>query len=190
MTTAPRPTSAAPRQSLRTEILEARPVNLDGFVEEWPEKGLVAMESDFDPVPSIRVEDGRIVELDGKARADFDFMDTFIADHAIDVASAEDLRIAPETLELQAQLADASNRPQLAMNFRRAAEMCAIPDAEVLGMYNALRPRASTAAQLTELADRLQDTWSAPVCAALVREAAEVYARRDLLARPVADSDQ
>ncbi|GAA4748664.1 diol dehydratase small subunit [Modestobacter marinus] len=98
--------------------------------------------------------------------------------------SAEDLRIAPETLELQAQLADASNRPQLAMNFRRAAEMCAIPDAEVLGMYNALRPRASTAAQLTELADRLQGTWSAPVCAALVREAAEVYARRDLLARP------
>lgn len=97
--------------------------------------------------------------------------------------SAEDLRIAPETLELQAQLADASNRPQLAMNFRRAAEMCAIPDAEVLGMYNALRPRASTAAELAAMADRLETTWSAPVCAGLVREAAEVYARRDLLAR-------
>ncbi|KGH44915.1 MULTISPECIES: diol dehydratase small subunit [Modestobacter] len=103
--------------------------------------------------------------------------------------SAEDLRIAPETLELQAQLADASNRPQLAMNFRRAAEMCAIPDAEVLGMYNALRPRASTADQLASMADRLEGTWSAPVCAALVREAAEVYARRDLLARPAAGSE-
>ena len=103
--------------------------------------------------------------------------------------SAEDLRIAPETLELQAQLADASNRPQLAMNFRRAAEMCAIPDAEVLGMYNALRPRASTADQLAAMADRLEGTWSAPVCAALVREAAEVYARRDLLARPAAGSE-
>jgi propanediol dehydratase large subunit len=77
------------RSSRRTEILESRPVNLDGFVEEWPEKGLVAMESDFDPRPSVRVEDGRIVELDGKARADFDFMDTFIADHAIDVATTE-----------------------------------------------------------------------------------------------------
>ena len=103
--------------------------------------------------------------------------------------SAEDLRIAPETLELQAQLADASNRPQLAMNFRRAAEMCAIPDDEVLGMYNALRPRASTADQLAAMADRLEGTWSAPVCAALVREAAEVYARRDLLARPAAGSE-
>ena len=77
------------RTSLRTDILEDRPVNLDGFVEEWPEKGLVAMESAFDPEPGVRVEDGVIVELDGKPRADFDFMDTFIANHAIDVASAE-----------------------------------------------------------------------------------------------------
>ncbi|NMH98710.1 propanediol/glycerol family dehydratase large subunit [Pseudonocardia acidicola] len=77
------------RTSIRTEILENRPVNLDGFVEEWPEKGLVAMESEFDPRPSVRVEDGRIVELDGTPRADFDFMDTFIADHAIDVATTE-----------------------------------------------------------------------------------------------------
>jgi propanediol dehydratase large subunit len=82
-------TSTKPRTSRRTEVLESRPVNLDGFVEEWPEKGLVAMESDFDPAPSVRVEDGRVVELDGRARADFDFMDTFIANHAIDVASAE-----------------------------------------------------------------------------------------------------
>jgi propanediol dehydratase large subunit len=82
-------TTTEPRPSIRTELLESRPVNLDGFVEEWPEKGLVAMESDFDPAPSIRVEDGRVVELDGRARADFDFMDTFIANHTIDVASAE-----------------------------------------------------------------------------------------------------
>jgi propanediol dehydratase large subunit len=88
-------TSTKPRTSTRTEVLESRPVNLDGFVEEWPEKGLVAMESDFDPAPSVRVEDGRIVELDGKARADFDFMDTFIANHAIDVASAEECTAIP-----------------------------------------------------------------------------------------------
>ncbi|MEK6442430.1 propanediol/glycerol family dehydratase large subunit [Pseudonocardia sp. T1-2H] len=82
-------TATQPRHSRRTEILEDRPVNLDGFVEEWPEKGLVAMESDFDPAPSVRVEDARIVELDGRARADFDFMDAFIADHAIDVGTTE-----------------------------------------------------------------------------------------------------
>ncbi|MGY1681612.1 propanediol/glycerol family dehydratase large subunit [Geodermatophilus sp. SYSU D01176] len=88
-------TTTEPRPSIRTEVLESRPVNLDGFVEEWPEKGLVAMESDFDPAPSVRVEDGRIVELDGRSRADFDFMDTFIANHAIDVASAEQSMAIP-----------------------------------------------------------------------------------------------
>ncbi|MHA6792339.1 propanediol/glycerol family dehydratase large subunit [Pseudonocardia bannensis] len=87
--TATQPAPSNRRTSRRTEILDSRPVNLDGFVEEWPEKGLVAMESDFDPRPSVRVEDGRIVELDGRARAEFDFMDTFIADHAIDVATTE-----------------------------------------------------------------------------------------------------
>ncbi len=79
--------TAAKRRSLRTEVLEARPVNLDGFVEEWPEVGMVAMDSAFDPHPSVRVEAGVIVEMDGKERAEFDFIDQFIADNAIDVAT-------------------------------------------------------------------------------------------------------
>jgi len=98
-------TTTEGRRSKRTEILEARPVNLDGFVEEWPEKGLVAMESDFDPTPSVRVEDGRIVELDGRARADFDFMDTFIADHALDVETAEEVNAIP-SIEIARMLVD------------------------------------------------------------------------------------
>jgi len=77
------------RHSARTEVLEARPVNLDGFVEEWPEVGMVAMDSPFDPQPSVRVENGLIVEMDGTERADFDFIDQFIADKAIDVATTE-----------------------------------------------------------------------------------------------------
>lgn len=85
------------RTSKRADMLESRPVNLDGFVEEWPEKGLVAMESDFDPSPSVRVENGVIVEMDGRERAAFDFMDTFIADHAIDVEVAERATAIPST---------------------------------------------------------------------------------------------
>lgn len=77
------------RRSLRTEALEARPVNLDGFVEEWPEVGMVALDSEFDPRPSVRVQDGVIVEMDGVARADFDFIDQFIADKAIDIQTTE-----------------------------------------------------------------------------------------------------
>ncbi|WP_433801487.1 diol dehydratase small subunit [Actinomycetospora sp. CA-084318] len=94
----------------------------------------------------------------------------------------EDLRVTPETLVLQGRIAESMGRRQLGENCRRAAEMTAIPDAEVLAMYNALRPRASTAAQMEEIAARLEGTYSATTCAALVREAAEVYAARNLLA--------
>ena len=48
-------------------IRRARPVNQDGYVKEWPEVGLIAMNSPFDPTPSIKIENGRIVEMDGSA---------------------------------------------------------------------------------------------------------------------------
>lgn len=77
------------KRSKRIETLDARPVNLDGYINEWPEMGFVAMSSPYDPEPSVRVEDGRIVELDGKYREDFDFIDQFIADYAINIERTE-----------------------------------------------------------------------------------------------------
>ncbi|MBC9783854.1 propanediol/glycerol family dehydratase large subunit [Heliobacterium chlorum] len=77
------------KRSKRFEVLAARPVNQDGFVVDWPEVGLIAMNSPNDPVPSIKVVNGKVVELDGKQREDFDFIDQFIADYAIDVNVAE-----------------------------------------------------------------------------------------------------
>ena len=53
----------------RMRILDAKPVNLDGFSVTNPELGLVAMHSPFDPEPSLVVRDGVVVELDGKAEA-------------------------------------------------------------------------------------------------------------------------
>ena len=97
--------------------------------------------------------------------------------------TAEDLRVTPDTLALQGRIAASTGRRQLAENFTRASEMTAIPDQEVLAMYNSLRPNASSAAQLEELASKLESTYSATTCAALVREAAQVYAARNLLAQ-------
>lgn len=77
------------KRSKRFEALAARPVNQDGFVEEWPEVGLMAMGSPNDPTPSIKIENGKIVEMDGVARSNFDFIEQFIADYAIDVKVAE-----------------------------------------------------------------------------------------------------
>jgi propanediol dehydratase small subunit len=96
----------------------------------------------------------------------------------VDVA---DLRIHPETLERQAVVAEQHGNPQLAGNLRRAAELTRLPDDEVLAIYEALRPGRSTPAQLTELAASL-DGRGLPRCAALLTEAADVYARRGLSA--------
>ena len=77
------------KRSKRIETLDARPVNLDGYINEWPEMGFIAMSSPYDPKPAVKVEDGRIVELDGKYREDFDFIDQFIADYAINIERTE-----------------------------------------------------------------------------------------------------
>ena len=92
-----------------------------------------------------------------------------------------DLRIHPETLERQAVVAEEHSNPQLAENLRRAAELTQLPDDEVLAIYEALRPGRSSATQLTALAGSLADR-GLPRCAALVAEAADVYARRGLTA--------
>lgn len=90
-----------------------------------------------------------------------------------------DLRIAPETLERQAVIAEHHGNPQLAANLRRAAELTLLPDDEVLAIYEALRPGRASAAELTALAGSLA-ARSLPLTAALIAEAAEVYARRGL----------
>jgi propanediol dehydratase small subunit len=92
-----------------------------------------------------------------------------------------DLRIHPEALERQAKIAEAHENQQLADNLLRAAELTQLPDEEVLAIYEALRPGRSSAAQLTALASSLAGR-GLPRCAALVAEAAEVYARRGLTA--------
>lgn len=95
---------------------------------------------------------------------------------------AADLRITPDTLRLQAQISEKVGRTQLGANLRRAAEMTALSDERVLAIYNALRPNASTKAELESIAEELSSQYHAELLAELVREAAEVYERRDVLA--------
>ncbi len=93
----------------------------------------------------------------------------------------DDTRIHPDTLLRQAKVAEEHGNPQLADNLRRAAELATIDDSELLAVYAALRPHRSTAQQLRQIAERLE-RLDAPRCAALVREALEVYESRGLLA--------
>ena len=92
-------------RSKRFEYLDQRPVNQDGYIKEWPEVGLIAMNSPFDPKPSIKIENGVVVEMDGKTRDKFDMLDIFIADYAIDLDRAEEA-MAKDSLEIARMLVD------------------------------------------------------------------------------------
>lgn len=93
------------KQSKRMKVLGERPVNKDGFINEWPEMGFIAMSSPYDPKPSIQIQDGKIIELDGKRREEFDFIDQFIADYSIRVDKAV-TAMALSSLEIARKIVD------------------------------------------------------------------------------------
>ncbi|MEJ2673341.1 MAG: propanediol/glycerol family dehydratase large subunit, partial [Deltaproteobacteria bacterium] len=78
------------KRQKRFEMLEQRPIHKDGFIKEWLEVGLVAMDSPKDPKPGIKIVNGQVFELDGKRREEFDMIDFWIADHYIDSSVAEE----------------------------------------------------------------------------------------------------
>jgi len=88
----------------------------------------------------------------------------------------DDLRITTAALELQARIAEDAGRAQLAENFRRAAELVRVPEEKILQIYEALRPGRAGVAALEVLARELERDYSAPRCAAFLRDAAQAYA--------------
>ncbi|MBC7814793.1 MAG: diol dehydratase small subunit [Burkholderiales bacterium] len=102
---------------------------------------------------------------------------------SLDELSAADLRIHADTLRLQAEVARKAGYDQLAANLLRAAELTVVPNAEVLKIYELLRPNRASWEQLTQLADYLEQTYAAHENARFIREAAEAYHERGLLKR-------
>ena len=94
---------------------------------------------------------------------------------------AGEMRATPETLRMQADVARAAGRTQLAESLERAAELAVVPDDLLLEAYTALRPGRATAAELEAWAVRLEG-FDAHGTAAFVREAAAAYGARGLLA--------
>ena len=93
----------------------------------------------------------------------------------------QDIRISPDTLLLQARTADLVGRKRLADNFRRAAELCHVPDDKVMEIYNCLRPFRCTREELEAIANELEQDYSAFLNAKLVREACRAYKKRGFL---------
>jgi len=116
-----------------------------------------------------------------KTPAGKSFQDVTLKNLTSGKIDALEIKIRPETLELQAQIAEAHGRPQMALNFRRAAELTRVPDEEVLKIYDALRPRRSTKEELLQMAKEIEKKYQAKINASFVREAVKIYERRGLL---------
>ncbi|MBX3596755.1 MAG: glycerol dehydratase [Rhizobiaceae bacterium] len=96
--------------------------------------------------------------------------------------SIEDLRITPEALRAQADIARLAGRPALADNFERGAELVHVPQDLIMDTYELLRPgRAKTRCELVERARLLRTEYRALRLAEFIEEAAEQYKRRGLV---------
>ncbi|QZN93113.1 diol dehydratase small subunit [Limosilactobacillus panis] len=98
-----------------------------------------------------------------------------------DQIKGDEMRITPEALKMQGEIAASAGRPAIQKNFQRAAELTKVPDARLLQMYNALRPYRSSKQDLLDIADELRNKYNAPICAAWFEEAAKYYESRKKL---------
>ena len=95
----------------------------------------------------------------------------------------DDVTIGRETLLAQATRAEAEGYPQLARNFRRAAELTAIPNEVLLQTYEKLRPYRSTYYELLAMSQEISARYDAPETGEYIRQAAEAYQAKGLLAK-------
>src|SRR3954464_7220135 len=80
----------SPRRSERFVSREQRELRRELLISPYPELGLVAMDGPNDPKPSLVVEGGRVVEMDGRRAEDFDVIDRFVARYGLDLDVAAD----------------------------------------------------------------------------------------------------
>jgi propanediol dehydratase large subunit len=89
----------------RYDLWDERHLSLDWFAVEDPENGFCAAGSPRDPKPSLVIEHGRIIEMDGVPAAEFDMIDEFIARHYFDLTIA-DAAMAIDSREFAQMLVD------------------------------------------------------------------------------------
>jgi propanediol dehydratase large subunit len=114
---------------------DERPLRLDRFAVEDAEHGFAAFESPNDPKPGLELRNGRVVSLDGKAEADFDMIDLFIARHHIDP------EVAPKAMAM-----DSAALARMLVDFN-------IPRTELTRLAHGLTPAklAEVVAQLSAM---------------------------------------
>lgn len=93
----------------------------------------------------------------------------------------DDCKIHHDTLIYQAEIAEASGNAQMGQNFRRAAELTAIPDEFILRTYNAIRPYRACREEILEIIHTLETEYKAYKTAEFIREALSIIEKNHQL---------
>jgi propanediol dehydratase small subunit len=126
--------------------------------------------------PLAETQPGAVTGKRGKALPEIT-LDAVIAGDV----TMEDLRITPQALKAQADVARDAGRPTLALNFERGAELVEVPQDFIMQVYELLRPgRAKSKEELLEAAVTMRDTYKAERIARFIEEAAGTYEARGL----------
>ncbi len=142
------------KRQKRFEKLEKRPVHLDGFVKNWDDEGLVALNGKNDPKPSIKIENGVVTEMDGKKKEDFDLIDKYIAEYGINLDNAEKT-LNTDSVKIANMMCDPNvSRDEIikyttAMTPAKAAEVISkLNFAEMIMATQKMRPRRTPMTQV------------------------------------------
>ncbi|RNJ42231.1 glycerol dehydratase [Mesorhizobium erdmanii] len=126
--------------------------------------------------PLAETQPGAVKGKRGKSLAEITLDSVLAGD-----VTMEDLRITPQALQAQADVARDVGRPTLALNFERGAELVEVPQDFIMQVYELLRPgRANSKEELLQAAATMRDTYQAERIARFIEEAAETYAARGL----------
>jgi propanediol dehydratase large subunit len=143
----PEPSSA--RFAARAE----RDLRREVLIEPLAELGLVAFDGPNDPEPSLRIENGVIVELDGRAREDWDALDHFIASSGIDLdvareaATLDDVEIARRLVDVDVPRSELVRLSRGLTPARLARVITMLDPVELMFAMKKLRARRAPANQ-------------------------------------------
>jgi propanediol dehydratase large subunit len=139
--------------SRRAEARATRELRLEVLAEPRPELGLVAMDGPGDPEPSLRIQDGRVVELDGRPAEEFDVLDRFIARYGIDpdvaaeTATIADSEIARRLVDVDVPRAELVRLSRGLTPARLARVVALLDPVELMFALKKLRARRRPANQ-------------------------------------------
>ena len=141
------------RRSERFVAREQRELRRELLISPYPELGLVAMDGPNDPEPRLEVEDGRVVEMDGRRAEDFDVIDRFVARYGLDLdvaaeaAALDDDEIARRLVDVDVPRAELVRLSRGLTPARLARVVSLLDPVELMFALKKLRARRAPANQ-------------------------------------------